>query len=97
MRKNWKGKEIILLREDEPGGFGTGGGFTSIDVDSLTAKMEDLFSEESLTELATEMGLPLAAVKNMTFIAVIKINAAGSDSMGWKKHKQVLKDDGFDV
>lgn len=97
MRKKWKGQDIILLSEDTPGGFETGGGFTSIDEYRLHSKMSELYSDEALITLADDIGVNLAAIRNMPLIAVIKSNMAGSNSMGWHKHKQVLKDTGFDV
>ena len=69
------------------------GGFTSIEVAKLTMKMKDVFSEGGLAE--TE-GMP-PGFREMPLIAVIKYNMAHGDSMGWKKHEKVLKEDGFDV
>ena len=59
--------------------------------------MSDLHSEEKLVAMAANMIIPVETLRNMTLIAVIKSDMAGSDSMRWRKHKQVLKDDGFDV
>lgn len=70
------------------------GGFTSIEKDKLNEKMEDILSEEALTE--AESNMP-PGFRHMPLIAVIKSNIAGNDSMGWRKHQQVLKDAGFDV
>lgn len=87
MRKIIKGKEEIILREGPSG-------FTSIEVEKLTMKMEDLHSEEVLAEIEADMP---TGFRKMPFIAVIKYNITHGDSMGWKQHQKVLKDDGFDV
>ena len=92
MRRMIKGKEVVILNEDNPGTPGTG--FTSIEVDSLIAKMKDLYPEEQLVKM--EADFP-PGFRNMPLMAVIKSNIAGNDSMGWKKHKKALKDEGFDV
>lgn len=89
MRKLIKGKEEIILKEYPDGGF------TSIEVKKLTMKMGELHTEENLIELSKETGLPLAAIKNMTLIAVIKSDIGGKDIMGWKQHEKVLKEDRF--
>ena len=83
-----KGIDELILDVDKYGGF------TSIAKSKLTTKMEECFSEESLVE--AEPNMP-PGFRKMPLIAVIKSNIAGNDSMGWKKHKQVLKRAGFDV
>lgn len=88
MRKIIKDKEEVILREDPDGGF------TSIEVEKLTMKMEDLHSEKVLVEM--EVNMPIG-FRKMPLIAVIKYNIAHGDSMGWKQHQKVLKDDGFDA
>lgn len=88
MRKVIKGREEIILREDPDGGF------VSIEVEKLTKKMKELHSEEVLTEIEADMP---PGFRNMPLIAVIKSDIANKNIMGWKQHKKVLKDDGFDV
>lgn len=88
MRKMIKGKEEIILREDPDGGF------TSIEVEKLTMKMKDLHSEEVLAEAEADMP---TGFREMSLIAVIKYNIAHGNSMGWKQHQKVFKEDGFDV
>lgn len=83
-----KGKEVIVLEEYADGGF------VSIEVEKLTMKMEDIFTEEQLLE--AEVNMP-PGFRKMLLIAVIKSNIAGNDSMGYRRHKQVLLDEGFDV
>ena len=89
MRKIIHSIEEIILKEYPDGGF------TSIEVEKLTMKMKELHTEETLVELSNETGLPLAAVKNMTLIAMIKSDIANKNIMGWKQHEDVLKEDGF--
>lgn len=83
-----KEKDELILSVDKYGGF------TSIEEDKLTKKMEEIFSEESLVQ--TEADMP-AGFRKMPLIAVIKSDIAGKDRMGWKQHQKVLKDSGFDV
>lgn len=85
-----KGVDELILDVDKYGGF------TSIEKDKLTKKMEDIFSEESLAQSELEGNMP-PGFRKMPLIAVIKSNIAGNDSMGWKKHQQALKDNGFDA
>ena len=91
MRKKLKGIDTIILNIDKYGGI------TSIDADKLTRKMGDVFPNSDFTELSSDLGVPIVALQNMTMIAVIKLDAAKSDKMGWKKHRKTLKDDGFDA
>ena len=91
MRKLIKGKEEIILRQYPDGGF------TSIKVEELQKKMEAVFSEEALIELADKAPRSLTGLKNMTLIAFIKSDIADKELMGGKQHQEVLKEDGFDV
>ena len=91
MRRIVKGEKVIILAEDHNSGF------VSIETSKLTKKMSEIFSEETLVDLAEKVIIPLAALKNMTFIAYIKSDIANKDVSGWKQHKQTLKDEGFDV
>lgn len=76
MRRFVKGKQHLILAEDQWGGY------VSIEVEKLTAKMEDLFPETCLGD-------------KRTLIAAIKADV--DDKMGWKKHKKELRKEGFDV
>ena len=91
MKRIVKGEEVIILN-DYPNG-----GFVSIATSKLTKKMQEIFTEEVLIELAEQVIIPLAGLKNMAFIAYIKSDIANKDVSGWKKHKQTLKDEGYDV
>ena len=91
MKRTVKGEEVVILK-DYPNG-----GFVSVATSQLTKKMDDVFSEEVLVELATKVIIPLSALKNMTFIAYIKSDIANKDVSGWKQHRQTLKDEGYDV
>lgn len=74
MKKLIKGIECVILSEDGRGGF------TSIDVDKLTTKVEDLFAEEALTKMEADHP---PGFRNMTLIALIKYDSAREDKMGW--------------
>lgn len=90
-RKTIDGVEYLILREDKWGGY------ESIEVHKLTMKLSELFTDESLQAHADDHGLPLAAIKNMTLIAYIKLDAAKNNLLGWRQHLKVLRDDGQDV
>jgi len=83
-----QGVDTLILDVDKYGGF------TSIEKARLTMKMEEMFSEEALVE--AEANMP-PGFRQMPLIAVIKSNIAGNNSMGWKKHRQVLLDNEYDV
>lgn len=83
-----KGKEHIILREDEWGGF------ESIGVEKLTAKVKDVFTEENLR--AVEADMP-SGFREMRLVAAIKYDAAHKNVMGWRQHQKVLKVEGFNV
>ena len=91
LRRIIKGKEVIILEED------TYGGFVSIETSKLTQKMNEVFGEEVLIDLAEKVIIPLAALKNMPLIAYIKSDIADKDVSGWKQHQKTLKDEGYDV
>jgi len=91
LRKLIKGKEHIILEED---GYG---GFVSIETERLTKKLGELFSEEALAELSEKTQISLEDLRNTTFIDFIKADIADKDIMGWKRHQQTLKDEGYDV
>ncbi len=90
MRKIVAGKEVVILEED---GYG---GFQSIEVEKLHKKVNGIFSEDSLLEMEATGNFP-SGLRNMPLIALIKSNIGGNNSMGWKRHQQKLKDEGFDV
>lgn len=86
--KKVKGIDTLILNVDEYGGF------TSIEEANLRKKMEDIFSEESLAEIADDMP---PGFRKMPLIAVIRSDILGKDVMGWKQHKKALEDGGFEV
>ena len=91
MKRIVKGEEVIILIEYENEGF------VSIATSKLTKKMNEVFTEEALIDLAEKVIIPLAALKNMTFMAYIKSDIANKDVSGWKQHQKTLKDEGYDV
>lgn len=91
MKRIVKGEEILILKEDPDGGY------LSIPTANLTKKMDEIFTEDVLTELAEKVVIPLNALKNMPFIAYIKADIADKNVSGWGQHKKALKDEGYDV
>lgn len=85
-----KGKDELILGVDQYGGF------TSVEVDKLTMNIDEVFSERSLNEGEMTGNIP-PGFRKRPFIQLIKNNIAGNDSMGWKKHRQVLLDNKYDV
>ena len=85
-RKIIGGVEHIILRVDQWGGF------ESIDVEKLTAKMNQIFSEEALKEMEADMP---AGFRGLSFLDVIRADRDGKDRMGWKQHRHALEEEGF--
>ncbi len=71
--------------------------FVNISIEDVTRKMKDRFKEEVLIGLASESGIQLSALREMPWIAFIKVDIAGKNIQGYRKYRQKIKDADHDV
>jgi len=72
-------------------------GKTTIPRENLMKKMKELWPDEKLAPMAEESVIPLAALREMPWVAFMKSDIAGKNIQGYKRHQAALKKHGVDV